>query len=547
MSDLLDNIAEQLRHYSHEKVITLVCDFLAELDEDQQKRFLNMITPGPHPLVAESMGLGDVEDLLDEIQSLHDAIANGEYVDFVDYHADYGAHTGFGDDGWIDEMDDLFDAATSFFRAGRFTAAARTYIALFHVFDLSGGDGFYFTHPRPYEALRTEVDTMKENLFIAIGHAHRDPASKAVELSSEFRSYGDNDCALLDAWQGHGGLMSDLEAVLIRYARRPISRGPALLVLSHTDKLLHEFYRRYRDVPDYEFLCRQVGPQRGWPYEELVGRYLEYGNWERALAWAEDGLAKLPADSGYRPFLQEARGQALLQLDRPAEAFDELQALYPERRTPTVYLKLRDAARASDRWETVYPQLTAEMEAHVLEGLQPEGIRGNVLEVGKLLGYAYLLEGDWQKAVAWASNPSVSEGWWSDDLVRPVATDLLRMGLAGYEEPGDEVLTEELCDAADIMREHGDRLEPVAQSLPADALLDAAVRLYERLVKQAIGFKNRHHYAIAGRLCQIIQSIRRLQGREDDFERYYEGLFATYSGYSALKDELRKAVGEVGD
>jgi hypothetical protein len=33
-----------------------------------------------------------------------------------------------------------------------------------------------------------------------------------------------------------------------------------------------------------------------------------------------------------------------------------------------------------------------------------------------------------------------------------------------------------------------------------------------------------------------------VQGREADFERYYQGLFASYSRFSALKDELRKAV-----
>jgi hypothetical protein len=34
----------------------------------------------------------------------------------------------------------------------------------------------------------------------------------------------------------------------------------------------------------------------------------------------------------------------------------------------------------------------------------------------------------------------------------------------------------------------------------------------------------------------------RVQGREADFERYYQGLFATYSRFPALKDELRKGV-----
>jgi uncharacterized Zn finger protein len=72
--------------------------------------------------------------------------------------------------------------------------------------------------------------------------------------------------------------------------------------------------------------------------------------------------------------------------------------------------------------------------------------------------------------------------------------------------------------------------------------LDGAVQLYERLVERAIGGRDRYYYAEAGAFCQVIQAIRRLQGREADFERYYQGLFASYSRFSALKDELRKAV-----
>ena len=97
-------------------------------------------------------------------------------------------------------------------------------------------------------------------------------------------------------------------------------------------------------------------------------------------------------------------------------------------------------------------------------------------------------------------------------------------------------------DAPKIVREHGERLEPVALSLPADPLLDNAVQLYERRVERAIGGRDRSHYAEAGAFCKVIRAIRRMQGREADFERYYQGLFATYRRFSALKDELRKAI-----
>jgi len=390
MNDLLDNITAQLRHFTHEETVALVRDFLTGLDEKQHIRFLNLVAQGPRPLVAEAMGLDDAEDLLDEIQILRSAIANDVYVEYgAGYDPEYGEYRGFGDDSWIDEMDNLFAAATSFFRAGQFKAAADAYVALFDIFYLSE-DGFHFTRPDPAEALHTDVDVMKENLFIAIGRGNPDPAEKAIEVSGDFRYYGSNRYALLDAWEGREELMSALEAALIAHARRPASQK--VILLSHPAGLLREFYRRHRALPDYKVLCREVGSQQGWPYEDLVNRYREQENWEQALAWAEDGLEKLPVESRCRLLLQEARGQALIHLKRPAEALNELRALFQKQRwAAPVYLKLRQAARAVGEWEALYPQLTAEMQAHVLSTDWSRGYPVVVLTEACLLGYAQSL------------------------------------------------------------------------------------------------------------------------------------------------------------
>ena len=56
-ANVLDTIAAQLEHYSLEEAIALIRAFLADLDEEQRRRFLLLVQKGPRPLVAESMGL----------------------------------------------------------------------------------------------------------------------------------------------------------------------------------------------------------------------------------------------------------------------------------------------------------------------------------------------------------------------------------------------------------------------------------------------------------------------------------------------------------
>ena len=538
----LDDIAAQLRHYTLEEAIALVGDFLAELDEKQQARFLELVTRGPRPLVAEAIGLEDGEDLLASIEALHDDIANDVYVQGgVGYDPEYHSHRGYGDDSWIDEMDDLFAAADSLFRAGQFPVAVEAYLALFDIFRL-GEDGFHFTRPDPGEALRTDIDAIKEHLFIAISRSDPDAATTAIDVSEKTRYDGSRRYALLDAWAGRSDLMAALEAALIERAQQSSSQGQHPLLLSHPSDLLREFYRRYHTTTDFASLCRQIGPQQGWPYEDLVEREREQRNWSEVLAWTEEGLAKLPAESRYRMSLQEARGQALIRLDRPAEAVDTLLALFGQRRTGSVYLALRDAARDIGRWDALFPQLSSQLREEVIAETQQTSYSTGALLTAGLLGYAYLREGDWQAAVTWAADPRVPAGWGDDDPLRTVATGLIRMGLAALRQPPDEVLAQELAGAPAIVCEHGDLLEAMALPLPADDLLDGAVRLYERLVERFADGRNRATYELAGAACRVIRSLRRLQGRASEFERYYQELFVTYRRYPALKDELRKAI-----
>ncbi|MDA8218648.1 MAG: hypothetical protein M0Z94_13635, partial [Dehalococcoidales bacterium] len=340
------------------------------------------------------MGLADGEDLLARIQVLHDDIANGIYVQGgVGYDPEYQAHRGYGDDSWIDEMDDLFTATDSLFRAGQFSVAVEAYLALSDIFHLVE-DGFHFTRANPAEALRTDIDVTKEHLFIAISRGDPDAATTAIDASGKTRYAGSRRCALLGAWARRSDLMAALEAALIERARQPSSQGPHPLLLSHPSDLLREFYRRYRTTTDYASLCRQIGPQQGWPYEDLVEREREQQNWPEVLTWTEEGLAKLPGASRYRLLLQEARGQALIHLERPAEAVETLLALFGQRRMASVYLALRDAARAVGRWDTLFPQLSSQLRDEVLAEAQQASYSVGALLTAGLLGFAYLLEGD---------------------------------------------------------------------------------------------------------------------------------------------------------
>ena len=158
-----------------------------------------------------------------------------------------------------------------------------------------------------------------------------------------------------------------------------------------------------------------------------------------------------------------------------------------------------------------------------------------------LLGFAYLLEGDWP-AAAWAAERPFPVGWDDSDVLHIVASGLALLGMGAAGQQTDAVLAQEIARALAIIREQRKLLDSEAPAVPADMLLDSAIRLYERLVVRAFEGRNRDSYAEGAKYTVVIQSLRRAQGRPADFDGYYQGLLTTYARFSALKDEVRKVV-----
>jgi hypothetical protein len=312
--DLLDKINARLRHYNHDELLTLVWDFLSTRDADELTDFLEMMRQKSRPIAIKAPELENDNEVLERIQHLHDALANDAYVQYgAGADPDYGDYRSCGDDSWIDEMDSLFAAASSLYRAGAYQTAAAALIALFDIFGLIE-DGYHFTRPDPPAALQTDLKVMQRHLFSALGMLDPDPAAiisaatdsdderTLLDLSDELRFYGGERYALLDAWESHPEWMQGLEAYLLECCRQPANQEPSnYFGLSHAAELLREAYRRYHRLAERETLCREVGAQQGWPYEDLINAYQDQEQWERALAWADDGLAQLPAPSVYRP------------------------------------------------------------------------------------------------------------------------------------------------------------------------------------------------------------------------------------------------------
>lgn len=70
---------------------------------------------------------------------------------------------------------------------------------------------------------------------------------------------------------------------------------------------------------------------------------------------------------------------------------------------------------------------------------------------------------------------------------------------------------------------------------------DEIIRYYAEIISSRIQLKNREAYREAANLIKDLKQLYTDQGKEEEFDRYYDGLLADYHRYRAFRDELYRA------
>jgi hypothetical protein len=539
------DLKERLKQLSRDQLADIIERFFAQLNDKQRLEFLNLLPTTRSEDLESQLPYSRDEDFLSEIEDFCDRVRNEEFVKYgAGFDPDEGEYHGFGDDSWIDEMDELFDAAEVYFLARHYGTAEKAYQMLFDCLEIESREGgYYFTTSDPQAALSTDLIKARDHYFHSLCHLYRGEtlAGKIIDGLREYCYIGNKSPDLKELFPDGGDVIGLLEEELIKMPSRD-DPNTILTALDQPAELLRQIYTNFRSLEELERFTQQHGKKHPWAYEDLVRAYAEKEDWQKVLYWANQGLSSRASKKKSRnAILGDYKAQAAQELGDPAalsalwEAFDNETSL--ER-----YLSLRKAAKTQGQWDKYYPRLIQRL-THNISG---DSVLVGHLWDNRLLVEALLVEGEYDRAVEQAAYPRFLSFEDERGDARKSVVDFLLHSVtrttskdacaAQYPE-----ITKQLNKPSDFIRQLKEELfqDSLSES-DRNRQIDWIVQILKLRINQIVSNKWQHAYADAARNARLIEELYRFQGRIDKAQSFITSLHTQYQRYRNFRAELRK-------
>lgn len=426
-------------------------------------------TSGRSPGEAPALGSEPSGDLLlADIDRFVEAIRRGAYYDGWGWDDDIHEERAYGDESWVEEMDDLLAAAGGAFLDGDLALAREAYRRLLHAFLLEE-DGATFSGPRPAdEMVETDLSEAKARYLRTLYQttAPGDRPERLVGELTALRHVGDRIRlqALVDASPEP---LSDLEAFLPAWINRLRSElaaaGP---FASEARALLSEAVELHGGPEGLRDLARSLGTDHPELFEDWIGALIRAGRRQEAIGSAQEALAMPPSHGAARACLCETIARVA------AEGGDQELALEARRQAWRAapsrdrLLELVAAARVVGRQEDVIANEADLVEASLGAGKDKRSFAGSVRQACEVL----LLAGRVQPALK-AAKRADPLGWSGAGHAGPVLVPFLMVAGSVGAVPEQSLL---LSDVFDSINTAGwmDRHAPLDSQYTIDVPLD---------------------------------------------------------------------------
>lgn len=255
-------LTKKLRQLSIDQLIEIVEKFLARLDEKQQLEFMNFLPSVSSDDLESRLPYSRDEDFLEAIEDFCERVRNEEFVEYgAGYDPEEGEYHGFGDDSWIEEMDELFETAEIYFLARHYRTVEKAYQLLFGCLEIeSEEDGYYFTTSGPQAALDTDLMKARKRYFESLCHLYTGEAlaEKIINGLAEYRYIGEKPPDLKELFPEGGEVIQLLEEALIKMPSRD-NPDTILTALDHPAELLRQIYTHFRSLEELGAELKKLG------------------------------------------------------------------------------------------------------------------------------------------------------------------------------------------------------------------------------------------------------------------------------------------------
>jgi predicted XRE-type DNA-binding protein len=365
-------------------------------------------------------------------------------------------------------------------------------------------------------------------------------AQKIIEGLGEYRYIGKKPPDLKELFPEGGELIQLLEAELVKMPSRD---DPHFTLPGRPAELLRQIYTHFRNLEELDRFAQQSGERHPWAYEDLVQAYAKKQDWQKVYFWASRGLnGKGSKNKRRNAILADYKAQAAEQLGDRAAVLSSLWDAFNSEADVERYMALRKAAKAQGRWGEYYPRLVQRL-THNVSG---SSIMTGHLWDNRLLVEAFLVEGEYERALEQAIKPRFTDYWdEKGNAQKSVIGFFLHSVTRAVDRDAAATKYPEIAKRLSKPPEFIERLkeELFQERLPEpdrDRQIAWVVQMIRPRIDQIVGGKCQGAYADAARDAQLITELYRFQGQSNQANSFIAGLHAQYQRHRNFRAELKK-------
>jgi len=198
--EFMDRVQKRINSYSIENLREIIYQWAKQIPSKERNEFLLKITP-----TSKEVGLQediqnnanfetDLDDgILEELEDFKKRVEDGSYCDGWGWDHEIEEERDWGDESWVEEIDDFFNYARELLEGGNPKIARDAYSLLFIILFMAENPG-HLPGTDPWEMVETNLDEARARYFHAIylSSTHKDRPQELYEGMQEFNYFDMN-------------------------------------------------------------------------------------------------------------------------------------------------------------------------------------------------------------------------------------------------------------------------------------------------------------------------------------------------------------------
>ncbi len=542
LGPFLKEVEKRIDDLSKEEIKAILLIKAKTLKPAERESFLAELNPKKKAEVVI-----DEETLLTDIDDFVKRIEDGKYSTGWGWNDEIHDEREWGDESWVEEMDELFDRVGEIFLSGNMKLASLAYGKLLKAFHLSEETGHFPGQLSATEMVETDLNEARTRYLRALYETinKKERANIIFKEIDDLRYIGSSDFDLKtiedalpnkpDDW---GQFLVDLKEIILKNV---ITQKDSSWGYEKNFDMLCSIIFELEGIEGLSKLAREHGNKLHKAYLVWISKLQGAGKDREAVEAYQQSLKVIPTQTRIRAEISDLAARSAMKVKDENMVFEMHKEAFFSSPDIGRLLSLRESAMSLSRLK-VMEEVVGFLEKH-------QGKQSFINDSEKLLVQAYILTEDYEKMWDVASKGKPL-GWSGANSSQATAIPFLMVSsVRGMSLKSNSAIIKIWRGREDYEDEDNKRFKEIVEKdiLSKDILGEERIKqikwacsAVEKRVDAIVSNKYRGSYDKAALLLVGCVEALTLLDRYTEAQTLFDRIKARYNRHSAFQQEIRR-------